>query len=106
MNVSLTPELEALVNEKVKTGLYQTASEVVREALRLLKERGATTMRAFALTFKPASTSWLAVKDAITMRLRAGVWPQRSSLGAGLHWLRSASELSPLSACPPVIVCT
>jgi antitoxin ParD1/3/4 len=39
MNVSLTPELERLVNEKVDSGLYQTASEVVREALRLLKER-------------------------------------------------------------------
>lgn len=39
MNVSLTPELEKLVNEKVESGLYQTASEVVREALRLLKER-------------------------------------------------------------------
>jgi antitoxin ParD1/3/4 len=39
MNVSLTPELEGLVNEKVESGLYQTASEVVREALRLLKER-------------------------------------------------------------------
>ena len=39
MNVSLTPELEQLVNEKVESGLYQTASEVVREALRLLKDR-------------------------------------------------------------------
>ena len=39
MNVSLTPELEELVNEKVRSGLYQTASEVVREALRLLKQR-------------------------------------------------------------------
>ena len=39
MNVSLTPELEKLINEKVDSGLYQTASEVVREALRLLKER-------------------------------------------------------------------
>lgn len=39
MNVSLTPELERLVNDKVGSGLYQTASEVVREALRLLKER-------------------------------------------------------------------
>ena len=42
MNVSLTPELERLVNEKVESGLYQTASEVVREALRLLKERDHT----------------------------------------------------------------
>ena len=39
MNVSLTPELERLINDKVETGTYQTASEVVREALRLLKHR-------------------------------------------------------------------
>jgi antitoxin ParD1/3/4 len=41
MNVSLTPELEQLVNDKVKSGLYNSASEVVREALRLLKEQDA-----------------------------------------------------------------
>jgi putative addiction module CopG family antidote len=46
MNVSLTPELEELVNEKVRTGLYQTASEVVREALRLLKQRDDEARRA------------------------------------------------------------
>ncbi len=39
MNVSLTPELETLVNEKVKSSNYTSASEVVREALRLLKEQ-------------------------------------------------------------------
>jgi antitoxin ParD1/3/4 len=39
MNVSLTPELETLVNEKVKSGNYNSASEVIREALRLLKEQ-------------------------------------------------------------------
>jgi antitoxin ParD1/3/4 len=39
MNVSLTKELEALVADKVKTGRYLSASEVVREALRLLEER-------------------------------------------------------------------
>jgi len=39
MNVSLTPELERLVNEKVRSGLYTSASEVVREALRLLHQR-------------------------------------------------------------------
>ncbi|MBW4665847.1 MAG: type II toxin-antitoxin system ParD family antitoxin [Cyanomargarita calcarea GSE-NOS-MK-12-04C] len=39
MNVSLTPELEQLVHEKVKSGRYLSASEVVREALRLLEER-------------------------------------------------------------------
>lgn len=39
MNVSLTPELERIVNFKVKSGLYNSASEVVREGLRLLNER-------------------------------------------------------------------
>ncbi len=39
MNVSLTPELEELVRRKVESGLYGSASEVVREALRLLEER-------------------------------------------------------------------
>jgi antitoxin ParD1/3/4 len=39
VNVSLTKELEALVNEKVKSGRYLSASEVVRDALRLLEER-------------------------------------------------------------------
>ncbi len=39
MNVSLTPELERYVNGKVQSGMYQSASEVVREGLRLLKER-------------------------------------------------------------------
>jgi len=39
MNVSLTPKLEALIDKKVKSGLYTSASEVVREALRLLEER-------------------------------------------------------------------
>ena len=38
MNVHLTPELEKLVRNKVKTGRYNSASEVVREALRLLEE--------------------------------------------------------------------
>lgn len=39
MNVSLTPELERIVEGKVKEGLYSTASEVVREALRCMNER-------------------------------------------------------------------
>lgn len=39
MNVSLTPELEQLVHQKVQTGRYTSASEVVREALRLMEER-------------------------------------------------------------------
>jgi antitoxin ParD1/3/4 len=39
MDVSLTPELEELIDQKVKSGLYNSASEVIREGLRLLKEQ-------------------------------------------------------------------
>ena len=39
LNVNLTPELEALVRDKVASGYYGSASEVVREALRLMEER-------------------------------------------------------------------
>ncbi len=38
MNVSLTPELEKFVADKVESGRYTSASEVVREALRLLEQ--------------------------------------------------------------------
>ena len=38
MNVSLTPELEQFVQAKVESGRYNSASEVVREALRLLED--------------------------------------------------------------------
>jgi antitoxin ParD1/3/4 len=39
MNISLTPQLESLVKAKVDSGLYGSASEVMRDALRLLEER-------------------------------------------------------------------
>lgn len=39
MNVSLTPELEQFIQAKLTSGMYHSASEVIREGLRLLKER-------------------------------------------------------------------
>lgn len=39
MNVNLTPQLEELVRSKVSAGLYTSASEVVREALRPMHEQ-------------------------------------------------------------------
>ncbi len=39
MNISLTPELEEFINKKVAGGMYVTASEVVREGLRLLRNQ-------------------------------------------------------------------
>jgi antitoxin ParD1/3/4 len=38
MNISLTPELEKFVDDKIESGVYGNASEVIRESLRLLKE--------------------------------------------------------------------
>ena len=38
MNVNLTPQLEELVRAKVATGMYNSASEVVRDALRLMAQ--------------------------------------------------------------------
>lgn len=39
MNVDLTPQLEELVRSKVASGMYTSASEVVREALRSMDEQ-------------------------------------------------------------------
>ena len=39
MNISLTPELEAMIREKVECSLYSNTSEVVCEALRLMQQR-------------------------------------------------------------------
>jgi antitoxin ParD1/3/4 len=39
LNVSLTPELDKFVQQRVATGRYQTASEVIREGLRLLESQ-------------------------------------------------------------------
>jgi antitoxin ParD1/3/4 len=39
MKVSLAPDMERLVSDKVKAGLYQTPSEVLREGLLLLQQR-------------------------------------------------------------------
>lgn len=41
MNVSLSPQMESWIHAKVSSGMYQSASEVVREGLRLILEREA-----------------------------------------------------------------
>ncbi|BBU63035.1 hypothetical protein MSC49_29700 [Methylosinus sp. C49] len=66
MNVSLTPELERLVHQKVQTGRYTSASEVVREALRLMEERDRLE-------------AWR--KDEIRAQIAAGVASLRAGRG-------------------------
>ncbi len=39
VNISITPELDAFLLSRVQSGRYQTTSEVVREALRLLEQQ-------------------------------------------------------------------
>lgn len=46
MNVNLTPQLEEMVRQKVATGLYNSASEVIREALRLMGEQDRVRLEA------------------------------------------------------------
>ena len=47
MTITLTDELEELINAKLRTGTYQSADEVVMESLRLLKakEEGIDALR-------------------------------------------------------------
>ncbi len=52
MNISLTPELEKAVKAKVQSGLYNNASEVIRDALRQSLSR-------------ESENSWLAREAAI-----------------------------------------
>lgn len=48
MNISLTPQLEKIVHDRVKSGRYTSASEVIRDALRLLDARDRTQDPDFA----------------------------------------------------------
>ncbi|WP_038248959.1 type II toxin-antitoxin system ParD family antitoxin [Ghiorsea bivora] len=38
MHISLTPKLESKIKSKINSGLYNNASEVIREALRFMEE--------------------------------------------------------------------
>ena len=50
MNITLTSELESLVKSKIASGMYTDASEVVREALRLLHEEPTQDLKKFLLS--------------------------------------------------------
>ena len=47
VNISITPELDAFLQSRVQSGRYQTTSEVVREALRLLQRQETERDEAF-----------------------------------------------------------
>ena len=74
MNVSVTDELAGYVRKKVKSGRYNNASEVVREALRRMEEDDARAIR----LAKPTAEDLLAdlteqQLDSIRRRVRSGI---------------------------------
>lgn len=74
MNVSLSPELQRLIDEKVDSGAYATPDDVVTAALRLLHERDAL---------------WHAHEDTICKQVAQGL----DSLDAGRGVTVSDTEL-------------
>lgn len=52
MNISITQELERFVEQEVKSGLYQSASEVIRAALRRLKQDSEQRFPRFVVSSK------------------------------------------------------
>jgi antitoxin ParD1/3/4 len=80
VNISITPELERFVKRELKTGLYQSASEVIRAGLRRLKEDKEGKRRFMA-------SSQAEVED----KLLEGI--AELDRGEGLSGLRVLSEL-------------
>ncbi|MDB6066160.1 MAG: addiction module antidote protein [Pedosphaera sp.] len=68
MNVSLTPELEKFVQKEVNSGLYQTASEVIRAGLRRLKEDREVRLMGSPITLEELEAQLLQSTES----LRAG----------------------------------
>jgi antitoxin ParD1/3/4 len=65
MNISLTPELAKFVEKEVESGLYQTASEVVRAGLRRLKEDQAARLPQVPKTLEELETQLLQSIDRL-----------------------------------------
>ncbi len=55
-NVSLTPELEEYAKAKVQQGLYGSMSELVRDALRLLRKQDIEYTQAIQVELKQAAS--------------------------------------------------
>lgn len=64
MNVSRTPKFEGFVKAKVKNGDYNNASEVVREALRLLQREEEALQERKAARLRKALRAGLEGPDA------------------------------------------
>jgi antitoxin ParD1/3/4 len=65
VNISLTPELAKFVEREVESGLYQTASEVVRAGLRRLREDQAARLPEAPKTLEELETQLLQSIDRL-----------------------------------------
>ena len=63
LNVSLTPQLEELVRQKVTSGRYNSAREVVREALRLMDTYEGVRTSALAKLRADVEAGWQQVEE-------------------------------------------
>ena len=70
MNVSLTAKLENFVKSKVKTGDYNNASEVVREALRLLQKEDAVVHERKTVRLRKAIQAGIDSADVIDFDMK------------------------------------
>ena len=58
MNISLTPTLEKFVQDKVASGLYNSVSEVIREALRMMASKDKISQERIAQLNKEIEEGW------------------------------------------------
>ncbi len=79
MSVSLTPELEKIVAERVASGRYAAAIDVIAEALRLLDERDELQNR---------SVSAKDLLDVLRKSGSIGMWKNRSDIGDSIDFAR------------------
>jgi antitoxin ParD1/3/4 len=74
MNVSITERLAGYVRHKVKSGRYNNASEVVREALRRMEDEDARAVRLAKPTAEDILTDLTGQQiEGIRQRVRAGI---------------------------------
>jgi|SRR5271168_2200597 len=74
MNVSITDQLAGYVRKKVRSGRYNNASEVVREALRRMEDEDKRALRLARPTAEDILTDLTAEQlDGIRQRVRSGI---------------------------------
>ena len=87
MNVNLTPQLEELVRSKVASGMYTSASEVVREALRLMDDQDRVRAAKLEQLNTPGFTQPVIEKLEIQFRPDPVLWDGKPSNNGWLQEL-------------------